>query len=142
MGRFFVLLLLAMSSIANARWVERTVIHDVASDDPKEIAGYLTIFVDTLNYLNADNLSSPSKLLVKRFTGRVSFFSWENDPDCSVKDPSLIAQERIYQTQTEFSYTAKPEEVFTLDYFNAPPDPCNVDGPRKKTFQRKAKAQK
>lgn len=142
MRRSFVLLLITLSPLANAKWVERTVIHDVASDDPKEIAGYLTIFVDTLNYLNADNLTASSRLIVKRFTGRVSFFSWENDRDCSVKDPSLIAQQRIYQTQSEFYYSQKPEEVFTFDYFNAPPDPCDRGGSVKKSYRRNIKARK
>lgn len=142
MRRILLVFIIAMVSFeTQAKWVERNVIQDVQSEDPKEIPGMLTMFVETLNYLNADNLTAPSRLIVKKFTGRLSNFVWENDSECAVKDPSLVAEQRVSQTQAEFYYEKKPQEVFTMDYFNAPAEPCD-GGAEKRLIHRRVKSQK
>ncbi len=127
---------LLFSYWSQAKWIEASVEHDVLSTDAKEIAGLLTLFPDTLNYLNADNLTSPHRLIVTRFTGRMSYFNWQNDEDCAVKDPSTVLLQKVYQTQTQFFYVNDPTEVFTFDNFNAPPTPCDKMG-NAKVFSKK-----
>lgn len=141
MRRILLAVTVFFSISAHAKWIEHAVVRDVESTDPKEIAGLLTMFPDTLNYLSADNLTAPSRLKIKRFEGRLSYYLWENDEDCAVKDPSLVAYQRVYQTQTEFFYVDKPDEVFTFENFNAPPTPCHA-GEQKVVINKQMKARK
>ena len=113
-------------NLAQAEWVEDHINYEHETSDPKDMASALTLFQEALNYLNADNLTSGTKITVKRFYGKIATYRWRNDADCEVKDPSIIQAERISSAKVEFVYETKPSQMYMLESITMKPTPCST----------------
>lgn len=125
------LLLVALPVRAAAAWVEDSVSVDVDTNDPKLIVTSLTQFQEMLNYLNAENLTSSSRVKIKNFSGRIARYHWENDSNCAVKDPTAIMPVEMSSSHTDYYYEANSKQVWGVDAVLAHPEPCSgTPGPR------------
>lgn len=114
---------------AQAAWVEDSVTLDVSSEDPRTIAASITQFQDILNYLNAESLTSPSRVRIKKFAGRIGRFHWENDSHCSIKDPSGLAPVDMSSAHADFYYESDSSEIWMVETILSKPDPCSGPPP-------------
>ncbi len=127
MKNILLMVLLSAGLLAHADWVEDSLVFEVDSADPKEMATALTLFPDAMTWLNAQNLTSPSRLIVQRFVGKIGIYRWENDAQCVVPNPALELR-RMSDAHADFYFEAKPVEVWHVDVVNGWSTPC--DGPK------------
>jgi hypothetical protein len=109
-----------------AAWIEDSVSIDVDTTDAQLIANSMTQFQEILNYLNAENLTSPSRVRVKQFSGRVAKYHWENDSNCAVKDPSTVLPVEMSSSHADFYYEANPSQLYAIDAIFSKVDPCTL----------------
>lgn len=128
--------ILAVSMPAYAGWVEDSVSVDVETEDPKVITTSLTQFQEMLNYLNAENLTSPSRVKVKKFIGRLARYHWENDANCSIKDPSTIMPVDMSSSHADYYYESDSTKMWAIDAVINRGDPCSPQpiAPRLKSY--------
>ena len=139
MKNVLILVLIGVCLSARADWVQDSVAYEVDSTDPKEMATALTLFPSTLNWLNAQNLTSPSRLVVQKIIAKIADYHWENDSNCAVLDPGLIKPIRMSSSHSDFYFEAKPVEVWHLDVMDTPVVPCEPGPPPPPTIAKSRK---
>lgn len=137
MKRIFLTALVAAAFQVRADWVEDAVIYDVNSKDAMEMAEALGHFPAALDWLNAHNLTGPSRLKVVGISGRVAWYRWENDPSCTVSDPAKIDRVQLYTAVADYLYEGEPAKVWQLTTTAWAADPCV--GPRPEIKHRSLK---
>jgi hypothetical protein len=129
--KFLILPALMLSLQASAAWIEDSVSFDVDTTDPKLIASSISPFQELLNYLSGETLTSPSRVKVSKLVGRVARYHWENDAQCSVKDPTLVRPVEMSEAHADFHYESDPATTFSIDAIASKADPCSAPPPPK-----------
>lgn len=125
MRRIFLAALFFLTGSLHAAWVEDTVIYEINSQDPKEVAGGLVVFQQLLTYLTADGLTAPSRLIVQKLVGHKTRYIWENDEECTIADPSTIRPVIMQFANAEFYYEkTQPREIWAVESTVFAPSPC------------------
>lgn len=127
-------------STAQAEWVVDQTVLKVKSKDPVEIARLLTTFPQILEALTAENLTSPSRVIVKEFQGSIINYRWENDDDCKVADPSKIEKIQTSAALAAFIYSEAPNDLMGIEYGVGVSSPC--DGLKKNPKSKRLKNKK
>ena len=123
------IVLISAGLFAHADWTEDNLVFEVDSTDPKEMATALTLFPDAMTWLNAQNLTAPSRLVVQRFAGKIANYRWENDDQCTVADPTLVPLRRMSDAHADFYFEAKPVDIWHVDVVSGAGTPCDGSKP-------------
>ncbi len=123
----FVGVLVAAPS-AFAGWEQQELLKEVDTRDPQEIVAELVQFPEILNYLNAENLISPSRVKVLRFSARVARYLWQNDDECNIKEPGSVEPVEMSASHAEFIHESRPSKTWVIDVLSSHPDPCSAKG--------------
>lgn len=120
---------LLLSAGANAAWVELSTLHNFDTQDSMEMGEALGSLTAEREWLNAHNLTGESRLKVTQIKGKVARFRWENDANCSVRDPSGVPPVTMSSSSILYMYQADPATVWELITEVRAPAPCGVPSP-------------
>jgi hypothetical protein len=122
---FFVPLLFVCTT-SFAAWKEQRVLLDVTNvTQPSKIAKTLRWVKSFQDDLVSLDLASPSKLVVKSISARVSYFKWSNDSTCTTPDPEIVALQRQERVSANYYYADLPNDIRNIFSANGLPSPCN-----------------
>lgn len=120
-----ILLCLLFTISAQADWVIDTNIDKLTTEVPDEIVYGLIDYPDVMAHLNAENLVSPSKLIVRRLEAETNLWRWENDSECQVADTEKIQKVKLRQILVTYNFKDTPQEEVVLGTYDMASLPCN-----------------